>query len=169
MHSRTTRRRFRLQKQTFSIWRPCWRPYWISRFAIIYANLCRQFQKLQRMGNIMVYDTSCCTGGGGGGGRVHNFSVLKITLPYKTLKLHRKNERVRTTFTKVRRSRADMIEVFKILNGIDKCEKDKLFTLQPMIRTRGHSQKFFKRQFRLDLRKQFFSQRVKNETVFRRK
>ena len=66
MHTRTTRRRFRLQKQTFSIWRPCWRPYWISRFAIIYANLCRQFQKLQRMRNILIYDTSCCTGGGGG-------------------------------------------------------------------------------------------------------
>ena len=27
----------------------------------------------------------------------------------------------------------DMTEVFKILNGIDKCEKDKLFTLQPMV------------------------------------
>ena len=57
-----------------------------------------------------------------------------------------------------------MIGVFKVLNGIDKCEKDKLFTLQPIIRTRGHNQKLFKRQFRLDLRKQFFfSQRVINE------
>ena len=55
-----------------------------------------------------------------------------------------------------RRSRTDMIEVFKILNGIGKCEKDKLFTLQPMIRTRGHSQKLLKLQFRLDLRKQFY-------------
>ena len=56
-----------------------------------------------------------------------------------------------------------MIEVFKILNGTEKCEKDKLFTLQPMIRTRGHSQKHFKRQFRLDLGKQLFSQIVINE------
>ena len=62
-----------------------------------------------------------------------------------------------------RRSKADMIQVFKILNGIDKCEKDKLVTLQPMIGTRGHSQKLFKRLFRLDLRKQFFSKRVINE------
>ena len=68
MHTRTTRRQFRLQRQTFSIWRPCWRPYWISRLAIIYANLCRQFQKLQTIGKILIYDTSCCTGGGGGGG-----------------------------------------------------------------------------------------------------
>ena len=65
MHTRTTRRQFRLQRQTFSIWRPCWRPYWISRLAIIYANLCQQFQKLQTIGNILIYDTSCCTGGSG--------------------------------------------------------------------------------------------------------
>ena len=63
MHTRTTRRQFRLQRQTFSIWRPSWRPYWISRLAIIYASLCRQFQKLQAIGNILIYDTSCCTGG----------------------------------------------------------------------------------------------------------
>ena len=49
-----------------------------------------------------------------------------------------------------------MNEVFKILNGTDKCEEDKLFTLQPTIRTRDHSQKLFKRPFRLDLRKQIF-------------
>ena len=55
------------QRQTFSIWRPCWRPYWISRLAIIYANLCRQFQNLQTIGNILIYDTSCCTWGRGRG------------------------------------------------------------------------------------------------------
>ena len=65
MHTRTTRRQFRLQRQTFSIWRLCWRPYWISQLAIIYANLCRQFQKLQTIGNILIYDSSCCTRGSG--------------------------------------------------------------------------------------------------------
>ena len=75
---------------------------------------------------------------------VHSISHLNNTKRMKELGLQ------------YRRSRADMI-VFKILNGIDKCEKDKLFTLQPMIRTRGHSQKLFKCQFRLDLRKHFFS------------
>ena len=74
MHTTSTRRRFRLQRQTFSIWRLCRRPYWISRLAIIYANLCWQFQRLQTIGNSLIYDTSCCTGmggvgvGGGGGG-----------------------------------------------------------------------------------------------------
>ena len=52
------------------------------------------------------------------------------------------------------RARADLIEVYKILNGIDKCDKNKLFQNQPNQRTRGHSQKLFKHQFRLDLRKQ---------------
>ena len=36
---------------------------------------------------------------------------------HKTLKLHRENERFRSTSLQYRRSRADMIEVFKILNG----------------------------------------------------
>ena len=58
-----------------------------------------------------------------------------------------------------RRTRADLIEV-KILNGIDNCDKSQLFHTQPLQRTRGHSQKLFKLQFRLDLRKHFFSQRV---------
>ena len=59
-----------------------------------------------------------------------------------------------------RRTRADLIEVFKILNGIDNCDKSQLFHTQPLQKTRGHRQKLFKRQFRLDLRKHFFSQRV---------
>ena len=59
-----------------------------------------------------------------------------------------------------RRTRADLIEVFKILNGIDNCDKTQLFHTQPLQRTRGNSQKLFKCQFRLDLRKHFFSQRV---------
>ena len=78
---------------------------------------------------------------------VHNIRHLNYTERMKELGL---------PTLQYRRSRADMIEIYKILNGIDKCEKGKLFTLQPIIRTRGHSQKLFKRQFRLDLRKHFF-------------
>lgn len=62
-----------------------------------------------------------------------------------------------------RRIRADMIEVYKIMNGIDKCEKDQLFTIQPYQRTRGHNLKLYKRKFRLDIRKYSFSQRVVNQ------
>ena len=59
-----------------------------------------------------------------------------------------------------RRVRTDMIEVYKIINGFDKCVKDQLFTMQPHRRTRGHKYKIFKRQFRLDIWKYSFSQRV---------
>ena len=57
-------------------------------------------------------------------------------------------------------TRADLTEVYKILNGIDNCVKSQLFHTQTIQRTRGHNQKLFKRQFTLDLRKHFFSQRV---------
>ena len=52
------------KKIIFSFWRPSWTPSWISQLAISYAYLCQQFQKLQTMPNILVYDTSCSTGGG---------------------------------------------------------------------------------------------------------
>ena len=38
-----------------------------------------------------------------------------------------------------RKERADMIQVYKILNGIDIVEKDKLFTRAQYTATRGHS------------------------------
>ena len=44
---------------------PSWTPSWISQLAISYASLCRQFQKLQTMPNILVYDTSCSSWGSG--------------------------------------------------------------------------------------------------------
>ncbi|MCU7801386.1 MAG: reverse transcriptase family protein, partial [gamma proteobacterium symbiont of Lucinoma myriamae] len=59
-----------------------------------------------------------------------------------------------------RRIRADMVEVYRIINGIDYCDKDKLFTLQQSDRTRGHRFKMYKKKFRLDIRRYSFSQRV---------
>ncbi|MES9884664.1 MAG: reverse transcriptase family protein, partial [Sedimenticola sp.] len=61
-----------------------------------------------------------------------------------------------------RRTRSDMVEVFKILNGIDKADKDQLFQMNNENRIRGHNWKLKKKQFRLDVRKQTFSQRVIN-------
>ena len=50
-----------------------------------------------------------------------------------------------------RRDRADMIQVYTILNGIDKVDKDSLFTMsnQP---TRGHLLKIIKKRYRLSKR-----------------
>ena len=59
-----------------------------------------------------------------------------------------------------RRLRADQIEVFRIINGIDCCNKDFLFEIKQGTRTRGHHDKLYKKTFRLDIRKFSFSQRV---------
>ncbi len=55
-----------------------------------------------------------------------------------------------------------MVEVFNILNGIDKADKDQIFQMNTDMRTRGHQMKLHKKQFRLDIRKHTFSQRVIN-------
>ena len=67
-----------------------------------------------------------------------------------------------------RRTRADMV---KIMNGIDKSDKDQLFTVQSEARTRGHTKNLFKKQIRLDLRKHFFffhKELLMDGTVFQR-
>ena len=43
-----------------------------------------------------------------------------------------------------RRERADVVEVFKILNNIDLANKDKLFEMATYRTTRGHPLKLFK-------------------------
>ena len=59
-----------------------------------------------------------------------------------------------------RRIRGDMIEVFKILKGINKTDKTRWFELAQNNRTRGHKLKLVKNRSRLEVRRNFFSQRV---------
>jgi ribonuclease P/MRP protein subunit RPP40 len=61
-----------------------------------------------------------------------------------------------------RRERGDMIEVFKTLHGINKISESSLFQLANNSRTRGHRFKLTKTRSKLDIRKNFFSQRVVN-------
>ncbi|XP_069101613.1 monoglyceride lipase-like [Argopecten irradians] len=49
-----------------------------------------------------------------------------------------------------RRKRSDLIQMFKIINNIDKVDKDKLFTMSPITFTRGHSKKILKPVSRLE-------------------
>ena len=58
-----------------------------------------------------------------------------------------------------RRLRADIIETYKILNGIDIVDSDNLFPINTS-RTRGHNKKIYKKHCRLNIRKYSFSQRV---------
>ena len=64
----------------------------------------------------------------------------------------------------MRRLRADLLEVFKIMHGLEGLDREDIFTLQEGGHgTRGHSLKIFKQRARLTVRKFFFSQRVVQE------
>jgi hypothetical protein len=62
-----------------------------------------------------------------------------------------------------RRARGDLIQTFKFMNGFDKVNYNRFFSLNTDNRTRGHSLKLGKSRSRLDVRKNFFSQRVVNK------
>src|SRR6266536_4144867 len=63
------------------------------------------------------------------------------------------------TTLETRRLRGDLIEVFKILKGLEGIDRDKLFLLS-FNKLRGHDLKLYKRHCRLDIRKYFFTQRI---------
>jgi len=56
-----------------------------------------------------------------------------------------------------RRNRADLIEVYKMLNGLSRLPFGTFFALREGERTRGNSLKLIKHRCRLDLRQHFFS------------
>ena len=59
-----------------------------------------------------------------------------------------------------RRERGDMIQVFKILHGIDRINPEHMFKRPEYTHTRGHSLKLFTTHRRLNVRGCFFSMRV---------
>ena len=62
-----------------------------------------------------------------------------------------------------RRDRGNLIEVFKILRGFSKVDSSTWFRLSQHNRTRGHQYKIVKTGSNLDIRKNFFSQRIVNQ------
>ena len=63
----------------------------------------------------------------------------------------------------MRRLRADLIEVFKIVKGFEGIDPNYFFKFVGNARTRGHNLRIYKQNNRLDIRKYFFSQRVITE------
>ena len=53
-----------------------------------------------------------------------------------------------------------MVQVYKIMNDIDKVDKDKLFAMSQYAGTRGHPFKIYKKRFRLNIRGNYFSNRI---------
>ena len=74
-------------------------------------------------------------------------------------------ERLRQTSLvtlEARRTRADIIEVFKIMKGLEGLKREDFFEMEVEKRTRGHTLKIDKKGARLDCRRYSFSQRVVN-------
>ena len=61
-----------------------------------------------------------------------------------------------------RRVRGDLIQVFKIIKGIDKVSLNKIFTMSGGSSTRGNRFKLSKKRSRVEFRRNSFSQRVVN-------
>jgi len=61
---------------------------------------------------------------------------------------------------KEQRIRADLTEVYKMLNGLSDVSFLSMFTLDSTKRTRGHSYKLIKSRFNTNLCQHFFSERV---------
>ena len=53
----------------------------------------------------------------------------------------------------MRRLRADLIQVYEILHGIDDIPRETLFQKSESTQTRGHNLKLYKKHSRFDLRK----------------
>lgn len=62
-----------------------------------------------------------------------------------------------------RRRRGDMIQVYRIMHGLDRVSPDQFFTRAPISATRGHSMKLFHPNCRLNIRLKFFSLRTIND------
>ena len=62
-----------------------------------------------------------------------------------------------------RRRRGDIIQMFKIMNGLVRMDKEKLFSPTKTLHTRGHPQRIFKEHAEKLIRSRSFSQRVVND------
>ena len=79
------------------------------------------------------------------------------------LKYKERLTRCRLVSLEKRRVRGDLIETFKIMKGFEKVNYNSFFTLNNLGRTRGHNLKMVKSRNTLELRRNFFSQRVVDE------
>jgi hypothetical protein len=88
--------------------------------------------------------------------------ATKLIGEYAGLSYNNRLDRVGLITLEKRRLRGDLIQVFKLIKGIDKIDYNTFFQVIVNSRTRGHRFKIVKVRARLDIRNKFFSQRVVN-------
>lgn len=87
--------------------------------------------------------------------------ATKLVPSLKDLSYEERLRKLKLPTLAYRRARGEMIETYKILQGVyDEVACQGLFELQEDGRTRGHSKKLYTKRSRLNIRKNFFCNRV---------
>ena len=86
--------------------------------------------------------------------------MTKLLYHLKDLPYRERMKRLKLPSLKFRRLRGDLIQMYKIVNGIDDVDSCKFFTNKPDLRTRHADDRIYIRHCRLDIRKNVFSFRV---------
>ena len=89
--------------------------------------------------------------------------ATKLLQPLKELQYEERLKRLNLPSLFYRRHRSDLIQMYKIVHGIDELQPNKFFQFSSVSMTRGHKFKVFKRQVKTKLRQCSFSQRVISE------
>ena len=79
---------------------------------------------------------------------------------FKGLSYEERLRRANLTSLEDRRTRGDLIQVFKLVKGLDRLDVLRFFQFASNNITRGHRYKLIKNRSKLDVRKYFFSQRI---------
>src|SRR5207245_8945743 len=78
--------------------------------------------------------------------------TTKMIEEYKLLKYEDRLVQTGLTTLEERRTRGDLIEVFKMIKGLNKSDYTRFFTLAQNNRTRGHALKMIKNRSRVNVR-----------------
>ena len=81
--------------------------------------------------------------------------ATKMIVDYKFLNYEDRLVRTGLTTLEERRSRGDLIEVFKMIKGLNKSDYTRFFSIVSNNRTRGHKFKIVKNRSRSNIRKKF--------------
>ena len=88
--------------------------------------------------------------------------ATKLVKGFQHLSYEERLKKLNLKSLSYRRHKADMVQVFKCIKGIDKLNFGNMFKFSNTGKTRGHKYKLQKQKFKTGIRQNFFSQRVIN-------